>query len=314
MSAVDLLVIGDCNPDLILVGCAPPAFGQAEQLVDDAVLTIGGSASIVACGAARLGLRTALAGSVGDDVFGHFMLDALAERDIDVSTCRVHPGRRTGVTVVLDRGDDRAQLTAPGAIHDLSADDVDLGVASEVRHVHVSSYFLQPRLQPGLPGLLERARAVGATTSLDTNWDPDERWSAGLREALRHLDVFLPNREEAAQVSGERDPVAAARAIAAQGPKTVVVKLGAEGAVAVRGDEVVRSPSPEVDAVDATGAGDSFAAGFIAGIVEDRPLEETMALACACGALSTRGVGGTSAQPDREEALRAAAALAAERA
>jgi sugar/nucleoside kinase (ribokinase family) len=314
VSALDLLVIGDCNPDLILVGCVPPAFGQAEQLVDDAVLTIGGSASIVACGAARLGLRTALAGSVGDDVFGRFMLDALADRHIDVSRCRVRPGRRTGVTVVLDRGDDRAQLTALGAIHDLTAEEVDVVVPGGVRHVHVSSYFLQPRLQPGIPALLERARAMGATTSLDTNWDPDEQWSAGLHESLRHLDVFLPNREEAAQVSGERDPVDAARSIAARGPSTVVVKLGSEGAVAVRGDHVVRSGAPAVRAVDATGAGDSFAAGFIAGMVEDRPLEETMALACACGALSTRGVGGTTAQPDRDEALRAVAALQPERA
>lgn len=315
MGTLDLLVVGDCNPDLILVGVdALPAFGQTEQLVTDAVLTIGGSASIVACGAARLGLRTAVAGSVGDDVFGRFMLGALAERGVDVSPCLVRTGRRTGVTVVLDRGDDRAQLTAPGAIHDLSADDVGREVLREARHVHVSSYFLQPRLQPGVPRLLEFARAAGATTSLDTNWDPDEEWTAGLREALRHLDVFLPNREEATQVSGEADPVAAASAIASRGPATVVVKLGAEGAVAVRGEQVVRSPSLAVDAVDATGAGDSFAAGFIAGMLDGRPLEETLALACACGALSTRAVGGTGAQPELEEALGEAAALLPERA
>ena len=315
MRAVDLLVIGDCNPDLILVGCdEPPAFGQAEQLVGDAVLTIGGSASIVACGAARLGLGTAIAGSVGDDVFGRFMMSELRERGIDVSPCLVRAGRRTGVTVVLDRGDDRAQLTAPGAIHDLRADEVDPGALRVARHVHVSSYFLQPSLQPGLPRLLETARAAGATTSLDTNWDPAEGWSAGLREALRHVDVFLPNREEATHVSGEPDSIAAARAIAAEGPATVVVKLASEGAIAVHGDQVVRSPSLEVEAVDGTGAGDSFAAGFVAGMLAGRPLEETLALACACGALSTRGVGGTTTQPDLDEALRAAAVLLPERA
>lgn len=315
MRPLDLLVVGDCNPDLVLVGVdTAPTFGQAEQLVDDAVLTIGGSGSIVACGAARLGLSTAIAGSVGDDVFGRFMLNALAGRGVDTSPCRVRAGGRTGVTVVLDRNEDRAQLTAPGAIRDLSADEIDPAVLDRARHVHVSSYFLQPRLQPGIPSLLERARGSGATTSLDTNWDPDEEWTAGLRDALRHVDVFLPNREEATRVSGERDPVEAARVIGAQGPGTVIVKLGRDGAVAVRDDRVVASRSPAVDAVDATGAGDSFVAGFVAGTLAGSSLEESLALACACGALSTRGVGGTAAQPDMAEALAAAAGLLRERA
>jgi len=114
---LDLLVLGDTNPDLVLHGGdVVPAFGQAEHLVDDAILTIGGSGAILACGAARLGLRVAIAAVVGDDLFGRFVRDGLAEHGVDVSGIRVDPKTPTGVTVVLSGPDDRAILTMPGTI------------------------------------------------------------------------------------------------------------------------------------------------------------------------------------------------------
>src|SRR5439155_8544807 len=123
-----LLVLGDCNPDLVISGGRlEPAFGQVEQLVDEARLVIGGSGAITACGAARLGVQTALVSLVGDDHFGRFMLEAVAETGVDVSGCVTDDGRPTGVTVVLSRGDDRAILTAPGTIAALSGEHVDLG-------------------------------------------------------------------------------------------------------------------------------------------------------------------------------------------
>ena len=125
---LDLLVLGDVNPDLVLSDASMEvAFGQAETLVDDAELTIGGSGAIMACAAARLGLRTALAGLVGDDQFGAFMLRAVSERGVDVSGVVVDPGVRTGLTVVLARPGDRAILTFPGAIAAMTAERVDPG-------------------------------------------------------------------------------------------------------------------------------------------------------------------------------------------
>jgi sugar/nucleoside kinase (ribokinase family) len=299
---LDLLVLGDINPDLVLRGDGvEPAFGQVEKLVDDADLRIGGSGAIVACGAARLGLRTGIAGVVGDDLFGRFMVDALGARGVDTSGVVVDPGRRTGLTVVLSKPHgDRAMLTYSGAIASLTADAVDAGSA---RHVHVASLFLQTALAPGLPGLFRAARAAGATTSIDPNWDPGERWDGGLHELLPLTDLFLPNGEEAMRIAGRGDPAAAARALAAEGP-LVAVKLGADGALAARGDELVRVPAPAgVDPVDTTGAGDSFDAGVLAGLLNGWPPERMLALGCACGALSTRAAGGTAAQPTLEEAL-----------
>ncbi|HEY2965257.1 MAG TPA: carbohydrate kinase family protein, partial [Actinomycetota bacterium] len=176
----DLLVLGDANPDLVLTGDVEPRFGQTERLVDDARLTVGGSGAIAATGAARLGLRVAFCGVVGDDPFGDFLRDELERRGVDVGGLVVDVARPTGVTVVLARTNDRAILTHAGTVADLRADLIDPERLGRARHVHVSSYFLQQRLAPELPALFGRVRAGGATTSVDPNWDPSEGWDGGL--------------------------------------------------------------------------------------------------------------------------------------
>jgi sugar/nucleoside kinase (ribokinase family) len=305
--AVDLLVLGDVNPDLIL--SAPglaPAFGQAETLVNSADLVIGGSGAILACAAARLGLRTAIAGVIGDDLFGRFMVDALRERDVDTRGLIVDPVARTGLTVILAREDDRAIITHPGSIAELSADMVDPALLHDARHIHVASFYLQRALTPGLGALFSAARRRGITTSVDPNWDPGETWDGGLRALLPEIDVLLPNAVEAMRVAGARDPLDAARALSESGPLTVV-KLGPEGAVAARhGTELARAAPPagleSADAVDAVGAGDAFDAGFLAGRLGGETIEHSLGLGCACGALSMRAAGGTAAQATMAEA------------
>jgi ribokinase len=302
VSRLDLLVVGDVNADLVLRGGdLVPAFGQREQLVDDAELVLGGSGGIVAAGAARLGLRVAIAGCVGDDALGRAMLAALD--GVDVSAVRMG-AEPTGVSVGLARPGDRAVLTALGALAELRAEHVPEALLASARWVHVTSPFLQP----GLDVAAVAARAAG-TTSLDPGWDPHERWEL----AWEGFDVLLPNAQEAQRLSGEDDVEAAARSLAAKGP-TVVVKRGADGALAVGGGadravpseagdrDVVRVAAPAVDPVDATGAGDSFDAGFLAARLVGEDLAGALALGCACGALSTRAAGGTAGQPTLAEA------------
>jgi sugar/nucleoside kinase (ribokinase family) len=310
VAKLDLLVLGDVNPDLVLSDAAMDvAFGQAETLVDHAELTIGGSGAIMACGAARLGLRTALIGLVGADQFGEFMLRAVSECGVDVSGVTVSDEVRTGLTVVLARPDDRAILTFPGAIAAMTAGRVDAELLARARHVHVASFFLQTALVPGLAALLRSARAHGATTSVDPNWDPAQRWDGGLLELLGEVDVLLPNAAEARRLAGVSGVQAAAVQLAAAGP-LVAVKLGAEGAVAAPAGgegELVRATPPErardpVDAVDAVGAGDAFDAGLLCALLDDQPLGVALAFACACGTLSMRAGGGTAAQPTLAEA------------
>jgi sugar/nucleoside kinase (ribokinase family) len=304
VTAFDVLVVGDCNPDLVLRGDdVEPVFGQVERIVDEAELTIGGSGAIAACAVARLGLRVGFVSTVGDDPFGRFMLDALAGRGVDVSGIAVCPGERTGVTVALVRGTDRAILTALGTIASLSADAVDRDILRSARHVHVSSYFLHTALRPGLAGLLREARAAGASTSVDPNWDPAEEWDGGLLDLLPETSVLFLNAEEAKRIGRADDVETAAVLLARRGAAIVAVKLGGDGALAVEGGRVFRSPARPVEAVDAIGAGDSFDAGFLLGFLGGRPLAESLALANSCGALSMRAAGGTAAQPTLAEAV-----------
>jgi ribokinase len=293
----DLLVVGDANPDLVLRGGnVEPAFGQREQLVERAELVLGGSGAIMACGAARLGLEVAMVARVGDDALGEVTRRWLREARVDDAHVDVAAGEATGLSVGLVRADDRAVLTAPGALAALDPDTVPDGLLRAFRHVHIASPFLQPALARGAGRLVARARAAGATTSLDTGWDPAERWALPAE-----ADILFPNAEEAVRLAGRGDPRAAARALAARGP-VVALKLGAAGAVAYSGDDTAAVAPPAVEFVDATGAGDSFDAGFIAAHLAGEPLEAALALAVACGALSTRAAGGTAAQPTMEEA------------
>jgi sugar/nucleoside kinase (ribokinase family) len=299
---LDLLVLGDANPDLVLTGDVEPDFGQVERLVDQARLTVGGSAAIVAIGAANLGLRVGFCGVVGDDVFGRFMRDELTRRNVDVRGLLMDRDRPTGITVVLSRHDDRAILTHRGTIGDLRAERIDPDLLERAGHIHIGSYFLQQRLASDLPVLFERVRTRGGTTSIDPNWDPSERWNGGLRELLSHTDIFLPNATEAIRIA-DVEPLDAAVSALATRARIVVAKAGPDGAVAAQGDRLVRAIPPQADFVDATGAGDAFDAGFLASWLAGDPLERSLEIANACGALSTRALGGVDAQPTMAEAL-----------
>jgi sugar/nucleoside kinase (ribokinase family) len=301
MTQYDIAVIGELNPDLILTGDVKPAFGQVEQIVDDATLTVGSSGAIFACGAARLGLRVVFCGLVGDDHFGHFMIKQLHAHGVDVKGVVVDPLIKTGLSVILSQGNDRAILTHLGSMAALRADQVSQALLAATRHVHVTSFFLQHALRPSLPLLLASARALGATVSMDTNWDPTERWNDGLAEALRHVDVFLPNEQEALAISSAASVENALERLNRRIP-TVVVKQGADGATARQGYAQVHDPGFRVPVVDTTGAGDSFNAGYIYGYLQGWDMPACLALGCACGGLSTRGAGGVGAQPTLVEA------------
>ncbi|MEU7592113.1 carbohydrate kinase family protein [Streptomyces sp. NPDC039022] len=315
----DLLVIGDANPDVV-VGPVPRTleYGQREQLVASGRLLMGGSAAITACGAARLGLRVAFAGRVGDDAAGAFVRTALAERGVDVTALVTDPERPTPLTTVLARGDDRAILTAPGCLAATGARDVPDRLLADCRHVHAGSFFLMPRLARSLGDIFARARGHGAATSLDTNDDPAQRWDPELLgPVLKSTDVLLPNAAEARALAAalapgppegdgpETGPAAAAAALARLGP-LVVVKDGAAGALAHDGATLTRTAAVPTDPVDSVGAGDSFDAGFVAAVLHGMDLPTALSFAAACGALSTRAHGGTAAQPTRDEARAAA--------
>ncbi|MBV9832068.1 MAG: carbohydrate kinase family protein [Marmoricola sp.] len=301
----DVLVLGDANPDLILRGDVVPRFEQAEQLLSGADVVLGGSAAIMAHGLARLGRSVQLVATTGADAFGYLVARMLAEAGVRSAGIARDPRVRTGVTVVLSTPEDRAVLTYAGAIPVLDVEQAGVALEAAVRdgarHVHAASFFLLPQLAAGLPGLFARAHEAGLTTSLDTNYDPAGSW-AGVEPVLDHLDLLFPNRAEVLALAGrlghEGDDVASAAARLAERGPTVVVKEGAEGAVSVAPDGVVlREAGCAVEAVDTTGAGDTFDAAFVDSFLRGLEPAECLRRACVAGALSTAGVGGTSAQP-----------------
>ena len=296
----DLLVIGEVNLDLIVSGAVVPAFGQQEQLVERADLVLGGSGAITACGAARLGLSVAFCGLAGGDLAGKIAVDQIAAAGIDISAIAVISGERSGIGVGLVREDgDRAILTYPGLIPRLAASDIPDESIERARHVHIGAYFLQTGLHAGLGDRLEEHRRRGGTVSLDPNWDPSGRWDLG--GLLGAVDLLLPNDREACLLARCDDVEEAALRLTAQGC-AVAVKVGAAGALWCADGHLLHVPVEGIGAiVEATGAGDSFNAGVIAGLLDGLPQAEFLRLGNACGALSLRGVGGTATQPTREE-------------
>jgi sugar/nucleoside kinase (ribokinase family) len=297
----DILVAGEINPDLILTGDMKPEFNQVEKLVDSAILMVGSSSAIFACGAARLGLRVAFIGVCGDDIFGHFMLNEMQKRNVVISNVILRPNEQTGLSVILNQDEDRAILTHPGLMSALRAGDIADSLLSQARHLHVASYFLQTKLQPDLPALFRRARSLGLTTSLDTNYDPSEKWS-GFDELLSVTNVFLPNAAEAKSLTGT-DNVEEAATMLGRKVEAAAIKLGAQGALGVNPSQRVRVASIPVKVVDTVGAGDTFDAGFIYGYLQGWTLEKSLRLGTVCGALSTQKAGGTAAQPTLPDAL-----------
>ena len=298
----DLLVAGEINPDLILSGNVKPEFGQVEKLVDSAALTIGSSSAIFTCGAARLGLKVAFVGICGADVFGRFMLAEMSKRGVDISQVIVRPDGQTGLSVILNQQFDRAILTHSGLIAELQASDIADSLLAQARHLHVASYFLQTKLQPDLPALFKRAHTLGLSTSLDTNYDPSEKW-AGFDELLAVTDVFLPNEAEAKSLTGAENVEEAATRLGSK-VEALAIKLGKDGALGMSKSQRVLVKSIPVNVMDTVGAGDSFDAGFIYGYLNNWELEKSLRLACVCGALSTQQAGGTNGQPTLEEALK----------
>jgi sugar/nucleoside kinase (ribokinase family) len=208
---------------------------------------------------------------------------------------------KTGLSVILSRGADRAILTYSGSIGALRYSDIDPALVSRARHLHLGSYFLLDSLRPDTPKLFHLASRQGVTVSMDTNYDPSEHWDGGVQEALRGASIFLPNEKELCAIA--RQPTVESALATMDKKQIVAVKLGARGAVARFGDTQAQADSVSVEVVDTTGAGDTFDAGFIYGFLAKWDLARILRFACVCGSLSTRAAGGTAAQPNLQEAL-----------
>jgi sugar/nucleoside kinase (ribokinase family) len=309
MREFDVLVIGELNIDLILDRIEGfPEMGK-EIIAGKMTVTLGSSSAIFASNLSVLGAKVTYLGKVGNDNFASQVSSSLERSGVDISNIIRTPDFMTGITVAMNYQNDRAMVTYPGAMTDLSLADIPDEVIRSASHLHVSSIFLQEGLKPGLVPLFRRAKELGLTTSMDPQWDPQEKWDVDLGKLLPFVDVFLPNAAELEHLTSCSSLEGSLSAIQ---PfcRVVVVKNGVEGAMMWDQYELVLQKAFLNDSVvDAIGAGDSFNSGFIRKYTQKKPLRECLEYAAVAGAINTTGAGGTAAF----ETLEKAAATARER-
>jgi len=293
----DVLTFGDLCVDLIVTGGdVVPEFGQKEKVVEDYSLEMGGSCGIFACQAAKLGLATRIVGRVGADSFGDLVRSTLEEAGVDTRYVKTDSRLKTGMTIALNKGDDRAMLTYNGTIDAVGIEDVGDDMLRGVRHLHIGSFFLMKKIQPHYPAIVRKLKEYGASISLDTNWDPEENWDGGIWEILPYIDILLPNENELLAIAKETCVEKAVAKLTKIVP-ILVVKRGKEGAEAYVFSKVYTAPAIHGPVKDTVGAGDSFDGGFLYGYLTGRSIEECLRMGCICGSLNTRASGGTRGQP-----------------
>ncbi len=273
---------------------ALPAAGDLA-LLDRYLVGVGGCAANAAADLGRLGRTASVLGKVGNDVFGDFVLQDLKRLGVETSfvqRSRTHP---TSCTFIVNvRCQDRRYFHCFGANADFSADDIDAKVLDGARALYVGGYLAMPAFRPEhLTELFRKAKLRGVITALDVVIPAGSSSSIeDIIQVLPYTDLFLPNDDEARVLTGHTDPVEQAEILARFNPAgTIVITQGSRGALVRRGSEVLRAGAFKVDSIDPSGSGDAFDAGFLVGMLEGWPLEDTLRFASAVGASCTRALG-----------------------
>jgi sugar/nucleoside kinase (ribokinase family) len=310
LAPFDVSVIGELNLDLILYGLPQSLVLEREHLATDLSITLGSSSAIFAHNLSYLGNRVGFSSCIGDDPFGDICVQRLSASGVDVSHIKKLRGKTTGLTVILPQRKDRYILTYPGAMYEMTDQELDQSFVFNAKHLHLSSYFLQKGIRPQLIHIFRKAKESGLTTSLDTNDDPEDRWSGDIQLLLRYVDILMPNERELCKLAQTKD-VEQAVELLSQKVRILVIKRGSQGATARVGKEKYVAFPPVVDVVDPVGAGDTFDAGFVHQFIRGAKIEDCLKFANCAGALSVTRAGGTEAFRDaahREAFLRKHAA------
>ncbi len=246
-------------------------------LLDRVELHTGGCANNTGIGLARLGLRVGAIGKVGNDGFGDFILKKLDAEGIDTRGMKRDDQVNTSFTFVMIAPDgERAFFHYIGANGALVTEDIDFSLVGEAGIVHVAGSFIMPGID-GEPtaDILRRAKDMGVTTCLDTVWNGDIDAFATLKPSLPYLDYFLPSMDEARLMTNRQSPVDIAAFFLDHGVGTVGLKMGAEGSYIRSAESEFTIPAFKANVLDTSGAGDSWVAGFLAGVSMGRDLEKS---------------------------------------
>ncbi len=303
--ALDVICLGILVADVV----GKPVEKLPERgklgLVDRMELHTGGCAANTGIALAKIGVRTGIIGKVGNDGFGDFMVNALERNGLDCAGVVRDDVTATSATMVMVHGDgERTFIHYIGANAALTEDDIDFDFVSRAKVLHVAGSFLMPGID-GEPTarILRKAREMGVVTALDTCWDSKGRWMSLLASCLPYIDYFVPSFEEAKMLTGLDNPEDVAKSLLDAGVGTVGLKMGEAGSYIRNADVELKIPRYNVEAVDANGAGDSFVAGFLTGIVNGWDLDKTGRLANAVGACCVTALGASTGIKSLDETL-----------
>jgi sugar/nucleoside kinase (ribokinase family) len=272
----------------------------ATTLVETVSQQLGGNAGTTSYTLGKLGIPTFVVTLLGRDEAADAVLARLHSAGVDTSrVMRAEAPTSVAVSLVNSAGE-RALLYQLGA----SAAEFPSFPISGADHFHLAAVFRMRHLRIAAPDVLRQAKELGMTASIDTQWDTENEWMKVLAPSLPWTDLLFVNEDEARMLTGHSDPAAAARTLQSAGAKTVCVKLGARGCAVFREESSFISPAFRVNAVDSTGAGDCFAAGYIAALQRGLDHHEAARMANAVGALSVQRLGATAGILGWEESHR----------
>lgn len=301
MNTKKLLVVGELNVDLILNSINGFPKVGTEIVADVMDFTLGSSSAIMASNISTMGVDTSFCGMIGEDQFGNYILEQLLKKNVATGFIKKTPLYKSGVTVVMNYDQDRANVTYCGAMNALEFNDIPWEQIVKFDHLHLSSYFLQEGIKDDITRIFQKAKEAGLTTSLDLQYDPKETWDFNYKQCLPFVDVFLPNEAEIYAITGKND---IEDAIAEIKPfaNAIALKLGKKGSrLIVEYRDISAPPFLNEEYKDAIGAGDSFNAGFIQKYLEGADLEECLKNGNLMGSLNTTCAGGTTAFTSKED-------------
>lgn len=282
-----------------------PAPGELLA-TEDFLIDSGGCAANTATCLARLGVTAAIAGMVGSDNFGDFVIQNLHGKGVDTRGIRRSSTHGTSKTIILPVvGADRRYIHTVGANADLTAEDIGSDLLTPAQVFYVGGYLVLPSLtQPDLSRLLQAARGRGIRTVLDVIVPAGASTPSitDLAEILPYVDVFTPNNAEAEILTGTSDPREQAAAFLAAGCGTAIITRGAAGALLMTAEVTLEAAAVSVEVTDPSGAGDAFAAGCIVGLLERWDLQRMLSFASVVGASACTHLGTTAGVFSRGQA------------
>lgn len=301
-TSCDVVLVGAAIMDTVVVPVDASVFTCGSTPVERIVLTSGGDAMNEAIVLSRLGRRVRLISRIGKDSAGAYLKDICAKADMDTQYLYEIDQLDTGINIVLVGHDgERRFLTNPhGSLRALEPQDI---VPEALEHAKIfcfASIFVFPRISPQqLVQIFHMAREHGTLVCADMTSPKNNETIADLAPALRHLDYFFANQEEAQQITGLSDPDAIAQVLLQTGVRHVIIKRGADGCLIADQTGIQHIPAcPDTHCIDTTGAGDNFAAGFLSALLDGRSFADCAQYANACAAISVEAVGASTGVTD----------------